>query len=195
MALTTATVNAPLSGPQQVSVTQPSASASTLNPQLELELLKDVDVTTNGKVDNYILVYDSATDNFVLSANPGGGAGSITAGDGLQKTGDVLSVNVDSSTIEINSDTLRVKDGGITNAKLANNSITLNGTAVQLGQSATIEGSDIDTLGNTFSNYNEITSNATTTLEADKNSMLIGTITVTDPAIWTVSGSGSLTII
>lgn len=193
MALTTATVNAPLTGPQKVSVTQPGVSAATLNPSLELELLSDVDVTTNGKNNGYILIYDSSTDNFVLSENTA--AGAITAGDGLNKTSNTLSVKVDDSTIEINSDTLRVKDGGISNTKLANNSITLNGQAVALGQSATIDGADIETLGNTFSNYNNVTSNATTTLEADKNSMLIGTITVTNPAVWTVSGTGSLTII
>lgn len=47
------------------------------------------------------------------------GAGTIIAGDGLTKSGNTLSVNVDDSTIEINADTLRVKDNGITNAKLA----------------------------------------------------------------------------
>jgi hypothetical protein len=40
-------------------------------------------------------------------------------GDGLTYNDGDLSVNVDSSTIEINSDTLRVKDLGITNAKIA----------------------------------------------------------------------------
>ena len=42
------------------------------------------------------------------------------AGNGLAGgAGTALSVNVDASTIEINSDTVRVKDGGITYAKLA----------------------------------------------------------------------------
>ena len=42
------------------------------------------------------------------------------AGDGLAGgNGTALSVNVDDSTIEIDSDTLRVKDGGITEAKLS----------------------------------------------------------------------------
>ena len=48
------------------------------------------------------------------------GAGIITAGAGLVKDGNTLDVQVDDSTIEINADTLRVKDDGITNAKLAN---------------------------------------------------------------------------
>ena len=37
------------------------------------------------------------------------GAGSVTAGNGLAKSGNTLSVNVDDTSIEINSDTLRLK--------------------------------------------------------------------------------------
>lgn len=44
---------------------------------------------------------------------------SSAAGAGLGFSAGVLSVNVDASTIEINADTLRVKDAGITNAKVA----------------------------------------------------------------------------
>jgi hypothetical protein len=50
---------------------------------------------------------------------PSPGLAASVAGSGLAETSDVLSVNVDSSTIEINADTLRVKDAGITAAKLA----------------------------------------------------------------------------
>ncbi len=50
--------------------------------------------------------------------NPGMAAG--VAGNGLAESSDVLSVNVDGSTIEINSDALRVKDAGITYAKIQN---------------------------------------------------------------------------
>lgn len=47
------------------------------------------------------------------------------AGDGLGgAAGSPLSVNVDGSTIEISSDALRVKDSGITTAKLDNGSVT-----------------------------------------------------------------------
>ena len=43
----------------------------------------------------------------------------LFAGDGLSAASAVLSVNVDDSTIETNSDTLRLKDDGVTGAKLA----------------------------------------------------------------------------
>jgi hypothetical protein len=58
------------------------------------------------------LVYNAANGRFALDA--------YAAGDGLSlvSTGS-LRVNVDASTIEINSDALRLKDLGITNAKIA----------------------------------------------------------------------------
>ena len=58
-----------------------------------------------------------------------------------------------------------------------------------------IEGSDVTTLGATFTNYNDISSSADTTLVATKNYMLIGAIDVTGSAVWDVKGSGVLTII
>ena len=51
----------------------------------------------------------------------------IAAGDGLSSTGTndpTLSVNVDDVTLEISTDALRVKDGGITTAKLNANAVT-----------------------------------------------------------------------
>ena len=49
------------------------------------------------------------------------GAGQISAGNALTKTGNTLDVAVDDSSIEISSDALRVKASGITNAMLAGN--------------------------------------------------------------------------
>jgi len=91
------------------------------------------------------------------------GAGQISAGDALTKTGNTLNVAVDDSTIEISSDALQVKasgitstelasnavttakitDGNVTNAKLANSGITITGSdsssdAVALGETLTI---------------------------------------------------------
>ena len=48
----------------------------------------------------------------------------LLAGDGLSASSSVLSVGVDDSTIETNSDVLRVKDAGITAAKLNVTAIT-----------------------------------------------------------------------
>ena len=49
---------------------------------------------------------------------------SSVAGNGLAGgAGSALSVNVDDATVEINSDALRVKDGGISNSKMASGSI------------------------------------------------------------------------
>ena len=52
------------------------------------------------------------------------------AGTGLGADGTGLIVNVDDSTIEINSDTLRVKDEGISNAKLADATIRVEGNGI-----------------------------------------------------------------
>ena len=67
-----------------------------------------------------------ATDGNSLDFSYDDGAGTFTAdlkaavaGDGLAHSAGVLSVGVDGSTIEINADALRVKDSGITAAKLA----------------------------------------------------------------------------
>jgi phage-related protein len=73
------------------------------------------------------------------------GGGTFTAGAGLDLTGTTFSVNVDDSSIEIVGDALQVKDGGITNAMLANESITIAADAgsndlVLLGNTLTFAG-------------------------------------------------------
>ena len=54
-----------------------------------------------------------------LTVSQFSGAGQITAGDALLKTGNTLDVRVDDSSIEITADTLNVKALGVTNAMLA----------------------------------------------------------------------------
>tara|TARA_Y100000592_G_scaffold38385_1_gene60809 strand:+ start:26525 stop:34975 length:8451 start_codon:yes stop_codon:yes gene_type:complete len=51
------------------------------------------------------------------------GAGQVTAGSALTKSGNTLNVAVDDSSIEVSSDALRVKAGGITNAMLADDAV------------------------------------------------------------------------
>jgi hypothetical protein len=62
-------------------------------------------------------------------------------------------------------------------------------------QPVNVEGGNISTLGAVFSNYNDVNTNTTTTLVATKNAFLAGIITVSGAAIWTIDGSGTLTII
>ncbi len=67
--------------------------------------------------------------NFVANEHIDHTSVTLTAGDGLTGGGDIsanrsFAVNVDDSTIEINSDTVRVKDLGISTAKLAASSVT-----------------------------------------------------------------------
>jgi len=52
------------------------------------------------------------------------GAGSVTAGAGLTKTGNQLDVQVDGVGIEISADTLQLKDSGVVTAKLADAGVT-----------------------------------------------------------------------
>ena len=62
------------------------------------------------------------------------GAGQISAGDALTKTGNQLDVAVDDSSIEVSSDALQVKASGITNAMLAG-SIAASKLAGSIGNS------------------------------------------------------------
>jgi hypothetical protein len=63
------------------------------------------------------------------------------------------------------------------------------------GKAVGVEGGNIETLGDTFSNWNNVNTNTTTTLVATKNAFLAGIITVSGTAVWTISGTGTLTII
>ena len=70
-------------------------------------------------------------------------------------------------------------DGSVTTAKFA--------SGVSLGS--------ITDETQTFTNFNEITADRTTTLTTAKSYFLAGTITVADTFTWTIGGSGVLNII
>ncbi len=55
-------------------------------------------------------------------------------------------------------------------------------------------GGNVDTIGDTYKNYKNITSNTTITISATKNHFLAGEIVISNNAIVTISG-GTLTII
>lgn len=79
-----------------------------------------VTITSNGagtKVDANSFT-DGGSETLALASG--------VAGAGLALTSGVLSVNVDDATLEINTDTLRIKDAGVTLAKLASNSVDEN---------------------------------------------------------------------
>ena len=129
---------------------------------------------------NITATYDDAAGTLTIDGNAaditgvtagdglsgGGSSGAVTlnldasvAGDGLGHSSGVLSVTVDDSSIETNSDTLRVKATGITNAmlagsianaKLANDSVTINSQSVDLGASVTLNTSHIGESGNLY---------------------------------------------
>ena len=72
--------------------------------------------TGNGKVK--VTSADTNADYLNNTITAGAGLSKTVTNPGADETLD-LAVNVDDSTIEINTDALRVKDGGITNAKVA----------------------------------------------------------------------------
>jgi hypothetical protein len=74
----------------------------------------------NSATNNGHIYFDSTDDEFKVSENGGAFEPLVKqAGNGLSLNGSALDVNVDDSTIEINTDTLRLKDAGVTFAKLA----------------------------------------------------------------------------
>ena len=76
--------------------------------------------TTNADA-GFVLTTDGAITlgTTSLSFTQFSGAGDITAGSALTKSGNTLNVAVDDSSIEVSSDALRVKASGITSAMLA----------------------------------------------------------------------------
>jgi hypothetical protein len=139
-----------------------NVDSSTIEINLDTLRLKDLGVTT-GKINDGAVTAAKIADSTITNAKLANSSLTVTAGSGLSGGGSValggsatLDVNVDDSTIEINLDTLRLKDSGvtaakiadstITNAKLANSSLTVTagnglsgGGSVTLGGSATLD--------------------------------------------------------
>lgn len=104
------------------------------------------------------------------------GAGQITAGSGLTKTGNTLNVQVDDSSIEIASDTLRVKASGITDAMLAG-SIS-NGKLSNSTISGISLGANLQSLsggnGISMTSYNGSAAVSNLTIDLDGSTLAVG---------------------
>src|SRR6056300_1556726 len=103
-----------------------------------------VEEGTNNADNGYVATHNGTptlgTDN--ITFDQFSGAGQISAGNALTKTGNTLDVEVDDSSIEVASDALQVKALGITNAmlagsianaKLSNSTIGIGGITFNLG--------------------------------------------------------------
>ena len=90
-----------------------NGSAAVNNLQLDINDLAAADVSV---ANDFVAIYDADADSTAKESI----SDIITAvaGNGLAASSGVLAVGVDDSTVEINSDALRLKDGGITNAKI-----------------------------------------------------------------------------
>jgi len=87
-------------------------------------------------------------------------------------------------------------DSVVTAAKLATTGTASSSTYLRgdMAWSAVTVG-ELTTIGDCFKNWNEVDSNATTTLVSTTNSFLMGIITVADTYTWDVAGTGTLTIL
>ena len=69
--------------------------------------------------------------------------------------------------------------------------VSSDGSELEFG----VAGGEVSTAGEAYKNYNEISTNKTTTLTTAKSYFLAGVITVSGSAVWTIGGSGELKII
>ena len=92
--------------------TEKKVSFSDLEDSIFANISGDATIAAGGA----LTIESAAVEDSMLNDNVATGL----AGDGLAAASGVLAVQVDDSGIEINSDTLRLKDSGVTLAKMAN---------------------------------------------------------------------------
>ena len=96
-----------------------SAGIDVTNSGTTITVALDLNEITAGVVaDGDSFVFVDANDTNANKKESIADLASLFAGDGLTASSSVMAVNVDDSTIEINSDAIRVKDNGITLAKM-----------------------------------------------------------------------------
>ena len=142
-----------------------------------------LNVSGNGTAGQYLI--SDGDGSFSWQTLSAGDITAVTAGDGLTgggSSGDVsLAVNVDDSTIEIDTDTVRVKDDGVTFAKLENR------YTAKVEKSDTSGAVSIDwAAGTTF----EFTASLTGALELDFTNFKQGQVI----GIYGLTGSQTITL-
>lgn len=142
-----------------------------------------LDISGNGTAGQ--LIQSDGDGSFSYTNAATGDISSVVAGDGLSgggTSGDVtLAVSVDDSTVEINADTVRVKDSGITFAKLENRYTT------KIEKSDTSGAVSVDwSAGTTF----EFTASLTGALELDFTNFKQGQVI----GIYGLTGSQTITL-
>tara|TARA_B110000259_G_scaffold27112_2_gene28456 strand:+ start:342 stop:2552 length:2211 start_codon:yes stop_codon:yes gene_type:complete len=120
------------------------------------------DGTTNAE-NGYVATHNGTptlgTTNIVFAQFSG--AGQITAGAALSKSGNTLTVEVDDSTIEVSGDALQIKASGVGTNQIADLGVTtgkINNLAVTAGKLATT----LDLSGNTITLPTSFTTNTGT---------------------------------
>jgi len=110
------------------------------------------------------------------------GAGQISAGDALTKTGNTLDVAVDDTTIEVSSDALRVKASGIGTNQIADTAVTAGKLATTLDLSSntiTLPSSFVTTTG-TQALTNKTIDASSNTISNITNAMLSGSAAISN---------------
>jgi hypothetical protein len=121
------------------------------------------------------IVLDTTPLVFVRSA-----ISTIDAGAGLSLAGETLNVNVDNTTIEINADALRLKDNGVTAAKINSTAVSDgltggSGAALQVLPDPT-GGANLARAVNVSSNGVAIGIDAISIIEGASNRLEVGTV-------------------
>ena len=102
-----------------------SAGIDVTNSGTTITVALDLNEITAGAVaDGDSFVFVDANDSNANKKEAIADLATLFAGDGLTASSSVMAVNVDDSTIETNSDAIRIKDGGVTYAKIQNVSAT-----------------------------------------------------------------------
>ena len=128
----------------QVVATDPTLAGASYEGRVIYNSTDNAIKFHNGASSNYWVTLDGSGDISSVAVRPGEGleveAGALSAtngafdvtlglkanvaGNGLSYSSGVIAVGVDGSTLEINSDALRIKDLGVTTAKIAADAVT-----------------------------------------------------------------------